>query len=112
MLRLGLVAVMVDRPQVARIVCSAARDGQDVVDLVRLADPPEPGAVIAPAQVLVPLEDLAPQATPRPTSSARTLTCRPGLGLLGCQVGMTIAVAIGIAVQCATARGTAWALGP
>lgn len=57
LLCLDLVAVVVDRSQVVVIVGTAMRQGNDVVHLVSLADPSEPGAFLAPTQVLVTLED-------------------------------------------------------
>ena len=111
-LSLRLMAVVVDGPKVAVIVRAAMGHGQDVVNLISLANPPQSGAVVAPAQVLISLQDSLTLAAPGATTTARPLTCRPGLGLFGSQLCMTIAVAIGVAVQRSAALRPTWALRP
>ncbi len=111
-LRLGLVAIAVDRPQVVVIIGPAVSQGHDVVNLMRFADAAEPGAVITQTEVLISLQDSLTLAPPRATATARPLTCRPGLGLFGSQIGMAIAVPIGVSVQCSAALHPAWSLRP
>ena len=64
------MAVVVDGPKVAVIVRAAMGHGQDVVNLISLANPPQSGAVVAPAQVLISLQDSLTLATPRSTATA------------------------------------------
>ena len=59
------MAVVIDRSEVARFVRAAVSQGQNVVDLVSLADPAKPGAIITPAEILIAPEDLVAQAAPR-----------------------------------------------
>ena len=58
------MALAVDGPEIALIVRAAMGHGQDVVNFICLANPSQPGAVVAPAQVLVTLEDAVTQPTP------------------------------------------------
>ena len=69
-LRLRLVAVAVDRPKVVVIVRTAVGQGQDVVNLMRLADATEMGAVITPTEVLISLQDSLTLAAPGATTTA------------------------------------------
>ena len=93
------MAVTVDRPKIVVIVGTALGQGYDVVNLMRFADATNLSAVVAPTEVLVSLQDSLTLAAPGATTTARPLTCRPGLGLLGSHVRMAIAVAIGVAMQ-------------
>jgi len=68
-LRLGLVAVAIDRPQVVIIIRAAVGQRDDVVNFICLANPSQPGAVVAPAQVLITLEDAVTQPTPWPAAT-------------------------------------------
>jgi hypothetical protein len=70
LLRLGLVAIAVDRPQVVVIVGAAVGQGHNVVNLMRFADAAEPGAVVTPTEVLISLQDSLTLATPRSTATA------------------------------------------
>lgn len=99
LLRLGPVAVAVDRPEVAIVVGPAMGQGQDVVDLMRFTHPTQARTLIATAYVLITLQDALTLASPRAPATARTLTGSPGLGLLSCQLRMSVAVTVGIAVQ-------------
>jgi hypothetical protein len=112
-LLLGLrpVALAIDGAKVARIVGPTVRNRQNVVDLVRFAQPAEPDALVTPAKVLITLEDLVAQPAPRPTAPARACAGSPGLGLLGRNIGMSIAVAVGIAMDRPTALSAARSLG-
>jgi hypothetical protein len=69
-LRLRLVAVAVDRPKVVVIVRAAVGQGHDVVNLMRLADATELGAVITPTEVLISLQDSLTLAAPGSTTTA------------------------------------------
>jgi hypothetical protein len=111
-LRLGLVTVAVDRPKVVIIVGAAVGQGNNVVNLVRFSDPAEPDAVVATAEVLVALQDPLTDAAPGPATSAGPLAGGPGLGLLGSQLGVSVAVAIGVAVQRSAALSSARSLRP
>ena len=111
-LRLRLVAVTVDRPKVVVVVGPAVGQRDDVVNLICLANPPQPGAVVAPTEVLVTPEDAVTQPTPRATATTRALACSPGFGLLGSQVCVAVTVTIGITVQRSTTLSSARALRP
>jgi hypothetical protein len=68
-LRLDLVAVAVYGSEVAVIVRAAVGQRDDVVNFICLANPSQPGAVVAPAQVLITLEDAVTQPTPWPAAT-------------------------------------------
>lgn len=69
-MRLGLVAIAVDRPQVVIIVGAAVGQGHDVVNLVCFSDAAKLGAVVTPAKVLISLQDSLTLAPPRATTTA------------------------------------------
>lgn len=68
-LRLRLVAIVVDGPEVAVIVRATVGQRDDVVNFICLANPSQPCAVIAPTQVLITLEDAVTQPTPGATAT-------------------------------------------
>jgi len=63
------VAVVVDRPQVVVSIRAAVGQRHDVVNLIGCSNPTEPDAFIAPAKVLVSLEDAFADAAPWPATT-------------------------------------------
>jgi len=64
------VAVAVDRPKVIVIVRAAMGQGHDVVNLMRFSNAAKFGAVVAPAKVLISLQDSLTLAAPGATATA------------------------------------------